>query len=408
MKEITTQQLLQDVNDIVSQCDRCGTCLTVCPLFGARDIESSSARGKNNIIRGMVQGVIKEEKQVSEVVNFCLLCRTCVDSCPNKIKTDDAMIGIRQYFAAKTGSPGTKYKLLGGLMKNRTLVKLSAGTLKVLRKIGVNNLVPSGMIPQEFTREQYLASFKGPGALGSGALAPRVILSDKSKIAYFKGCGMSMMFPDAVEETMNILKSLTNPLLLNNACCGLPHLAHGMRSDFLDMAKENILLFEKADIIVSDCASCSGTLKHMSTYFTNDSVWRERALAFSQKIMGLSEYLFQAGYKPRNQVTAKLTFHEPCHLGRGQGIQNQPRQLLKCTGNYVEMAGANTCCGGAGSFHIDYPDIAKSILDKKRMNIENSGAQIVVSECPTCLVQLNKAAEQSGGKFKVMHISQVI
>ena len=96
MKEITTQQLLQDVNDIVSQCDRCGTCLTVCPLFGARDIESSSARGKNNIIRGMVQGVIKEEKQVSEVVNFCLLCRTCVDSCPNKIKTDDAMIGIRQ------------------------------------------------------------------------------------------------------------------------------------------------------------------------------------------------------------------------------------------------------------------------------------------------------------------------
>jgi len=95
-------------------------------------------------------------------------------------------------------------------------------------------------------------------------------------------------------------------------------------------------------------------------------------------------------------------------LGRGQGIKNQPRQLLKAAGDFIEMTGSDTCCGGAGSFHIDYPDIATSILDKKRLNIENSGAHIVVSECPTCLVQLNKAAVQSGGKFKVMHISQVL
>jgi glycolate oxidase iron-sulfur subunit len=293
-------------------------------------------------------------------------------------------------------------------MKSRTLVKLSAGALKVMRKIGVNNLVPNGMAPSEFTRKQYLWSFRGPAALGSSVLPPPVGVSANSKVAYFKSCGMKMMFPNAVQETLNILKSLTTPQLIDNRCCGLPHLAHGLRSDFLDMAKENILLFEKNDVIVSDCASCSGTLKHIATYFADDPVWKERAVAFSQKVMGLSEYLFNVGYKPRNHVTAKLTFHEPCHLGRGQGIKNQPRQLLKTAGDYIEMVGANTCCGGAGSFHIDYPDIAQSILDNKRMNIENSGAQIVVSECPTCLVQLNKAAAQSGGKFRVMHISQVL
>jgi glycolate oxidase iron-sulfur subunit len=75
---------------------------------------------------------------------------------------------------------------------------------------------------------------------------------------------------------------------------------------------------------------------------------------------------------------------------------------------YVEMKGADACCGGAGSFHIDYPDVAGSLLEKKRTSIENTHADIVVTECPTCLVQMNKAAELSGGKFKVMHISQVL
>ena len=398
----------KDVEGIVSQCDRCGTCLTVCPLFGAKDIESSSARGKNNIARGLVQGVVKPSTEVLNIINFCLLCRTCVDNCPSKVKTDDAMIALRQYFADKNGSPGAKYKALGALMKNRTLVKLSAGTLKVLRKVGMNTMIPHGMAPSEFTRKQYLASFAGPAALGSAAPMSPIKLSDKSKVAYFKGCGMNMMFPDAVEGTLAILRTLNQPQLINNMCCGLPHLAHGLRTDFLELAKENISLFEKSDVIVSDCASCSGTLKHIGAYFIDDPVWKDRAAAFSQKIMGLSEYLVHVGYKSQNRVDTKLTFHEPCHLGRGQGIKNQPRQLLKATGNFIEMAGANTCCGGAGSFHIDYPDIAKSILEKKRINIENSGAQIVVSECPTCLVQLNKAAAQSGGKFKAMHISQVI
>jgi len=408
MEDTDKKSYLKDVEGIVSQCDRCGNCLTVCPLFGSKDIESSSARGKNNIARGMLQGVVKPSVEVLKIINFCLLCGTCVANCPSKVKTNDAMIALRQYFADKNGSPGAKYKALGILMKNRKLVKLSAVTFMVLRKSGMNKIIPNGMVPKEFTRKQYLTSFAGPAALGSFVPTSPIEFSNKSKVAYFKGCGMSMMFPDAVEGTLAILRTLTEPQLIDNMCCGLPHLAHGLRADFLEMAKTNISLFADADVIVSDCASCGGTLKHMATYFADDPVWKERATAFSGKIMGLSEYLVHVGYQPQQRVDATLTFHEPCHLGRGQGIKKQPRQLLKASGNFIEMTGSDTCCGGAGSFHMDYPDIAQSILDKKRLNIENSGAHIVVSECPTCLVQLNKAATQSGGKFKVMHISQVI
>lgn len=408
MNKTADQDLLGEAQRIVSQCDRCGSCRTVCPLFGAKNIEGSSARGKNNIARALAMGGLEPTPDVMAAVDFCLLCRACVDNCPSKVQTDEAMIAVRQYLANKNGGVGVKYRLLGGVMKRRPLVKMAASALGVMRKMGINKLVPFGMAPGEYSREQFLSAYAGPAALGTAVPASTTTVSANSKVAYFYGCGMRMMFPEAAEQTVNIMKSITNPQMVDNVCCGLPHLAHGQRADFLELAKENIRLYEDADVVVTDCASCSSTLKHIAGYFANDAEWKDRAAAFSKKVMGLTEYLAKAGYKPRQRVDAKITFHEPCHLGRGQGIKKQPRELLKAASNYVEMAGADTCCGGAGSFHIDYPEISNSVLDKKKQNIENSGAEIVVTECPICLAQMNKAAERSGGKFRALHISQVL
>jgi glycolate oxidase iron-sulfur subunit len=159
---------------------------------------------------------------------------------------------------------------------------------------------------------------------------------------------------------------------------------------------------------VCDCASCGAALKHLASYFTDDPQRKDQAAAFSRKVMDLTEYLVKVGYTPRQKVEAVFTYHDPCHLVRGQGIKNQPRDLLKGAGKFVEMKEADTCCGGAGSFHMDYPDISSKILNRKRQNIEKTGAAIVVTGCPGCLIQLTKAAKAGGGKFKAMHISQVI
>ncbi|MDU2063478.1 MAG: (Fe-S)-binding protein [Sporomusaceae bacterium] len=400
--------LLVQANEIVSQCDRCGTCLTVCPLFGAKNIEASAARGKNNLTRALYQGLLQPSDELEKSVNFCLLCRTCVDSCPNKVQTDEAMMFVRQYLADRSGGAAVKYKAIGQMMKNRSLVKLSATALTVLRKTNLQALVPFGMAPKEFSREKYMAAFAGPAVLKKTPIQKKPIITKNAKVAYFLGCGMKMMFPEAVKETKTLLQSLTKPQFVDNVCCGIPHLAHGLREDFLNLAKKNISLYEDADIVVSDCASCSSTLKQVAAHFTNDPLWQAKAQAFSEKIMDLTEYLVKAGYQPRQTTTAKVTFHEPCHLVRGQKLRTEPRALLQAAADYVEMKGSDSCCGGAGTFHMDYPDISDSLLDKKRQNIEDSAAQIVVTECPTCLVQMNKAAQKSGGKFKVMHISQIL
>lgn len=408
MSKVEETNPLVEVKNIVSQCDRCGTCRLVCPLFEVKDMEVSCARGKVNIARALAEGGLEPTAEVLASMNFCLLCRACVDSCPSKIKTDEAMIAVRQHFANQCGGASAKYKLVGGMLKRPALIKLAGSAVGLMRRLGARRLAPAGMIPRKYTRENFLAAFAGPAALGQPAPGQGAMDVSKAKVGYFYGCGMRMFFPEIAKDTLEVLRAVTEPVELDNVCCGLPHLAHGMKEDFLALAKENIRRSEHVDVIVSDCASCSGTLKHIAAHLANDPEWRDRAREFSGKILDLAEYLVQAGYQPRQRCDARLTFHEPCHLGRGQGIRKQPRELLKAAGQYVEMTGADSCCGGAGSFHLDYPEIADAVLAKKQANIVKSGAQVVVTECPVCLLQMRKAADRSGGKFTALHISQVI
>ena len=402
-----SQEKLAAARELVSQCDRCGNCLTVCPLFGSRDIESSAARGKNSILRAMADGGLEPTPEVRAALDFCILCQRCVENCPAKVKTDEAMILVRQYLADNAGGASLKYRFVGGVMGRPWMIKLGAAGLAVARKLGLNSLAPFGAAPDEYTRTHFLTAFAGPAALGTATPPSGAAVTKGSKVAYFKGCGMQILFPEAAAQTMKLLESITKPVTRDNVCCGLPHLAHAMGPDFRELAKENIRQFEDVDLVVSDCASCSGTLKHVGTYLADDPEWKDRAAAFSKKVMDLSEYLVKSGYTPRQKSTAKITYHDPCHLCRGQGIKKEPRSLLAAAGEYKEMKDSDVCCGGGGSFFMDYPEISDSIIDKKRKNIEATGADVVVTGCPGCLIQLNKAAKASG-KFKALHISQVL
>ncbi|MCE5262319.1 MAG: (Fe-S)-binding protein [Deltaproteobacteria bacterium] len=409
MDKMKGHDLLREAGNRVGRCDRCGTCLPVCPLFGVKGIEATSARGKNAVTRALAAGGIAPSREALDVVNFCLLCRACVDTCPAKVPTDEAMVDIRQHLTDLTGGPSVKYRLVGNVLKRPWVVKAGAAALSILRKTGLAGLFPYGMAPEEYTRDHFLTAFAGPAALGRPVPPSGVPVTGKSRVAVFKGCGMEMMFPEAAAQTRKLLATTTASLLVKpNVCCGLPHLAHGLRGEFLALARKNIGIFADTDIVVSDCASCGATLKHLGAFFADDPEWKERAEAFSAKVMDLTEYLARAGYQPRQKADALFTYHDPCHLVRGQGIVKPPRELLKAAGKFVEMKGADVCCGGAGSFHIDYPEAAAQILEKKRLSIEQTGAKVVVTGCPGCLIQLSKAAKASGGKFKAMHISQVI
>lgn len=396
---------LDKIQATVNQCDRCGACLTVCPVYAVTHRETAVARGKLATVRAMIEGGLTADSKIATAFEFCLLCKACTENCPSKVRTDEAMIEARQYTAEKLGRR-IKHQLIAGLLGNNVLIGLATGTLKLSRKAGLNGLLRS-LVPMEHTKSHFQEMAMGPAALPSLPEMTRPNMPQHARIAYFQGCAMKMFFPAASQATMKLLNKTAEVITTESVCCGMPQLVHGMANQAYALAKKNIISFANVDRIITDCASCGSSLKEYGHRLATDPKWAEQAREFSKKVMGLSEYLYEVGYHPTRKSALKVTYHDPCHLVRGQGIKKQPRELLKQVSEYVEMPQADKCCGGAGTFYLDFPEAAQKILTEKVKTIISTGVDIVVTECPACLMQLAKGEQQSG-HFEVLHISQVL
>jgi glycolate oxidase iron-sulfur subunit len=193
-------------------------------------------------------------------------------------------------------------------------------------------------------------------------------------------------------------------------CCGMPAIGYGRQDIMREMAKHNIAIFEGWDVdaIVTDCATCGSTLKEYGHFLAQDAEWAERAMAFSRKVRDISEYLVEIQLeKPRGRIDGTATYHDPCHLVRGQGVSAQPRQLLEIIDGLelVEMEEADWCCGSAGSQLITHYEDSLAILERKMDNVEATGADYVVSGCPGCQMQLTVGLKRRGldKRMRVVH-----
>jgi glycolate oxidase iron-sulfur subunit len=183
------------------------------------------------------------------------------------------------------------------------------------------------------------------------------------------------------------------------------------------MADANVKAFEGLDYVISDCATCTSALKDYAKFLA-DNPQREKAYReFGERVKDISQFLVDvlklpaSAYKPSAEAKGKkVTWHDPCHLNRHLGINAQPRQILKSIPgiDYVEMPNADRCCGMAGTFSTYYYELSKAIADKKLASIEATGADIVVSSCPGCQIQLIDGVMRQKMPVKVMHIMELI
>jgi glycolate oxidase iron-sulfur subunit len=173
-------------------------------------------------------------------------------------------------------------------------------------------------------------------------------------------------------------------------------------------AKHNIAIFEKAgvDVVITDCATCGSTLKDYQELLQQEAEWAPRAETFSSKVRDISEFLVEIPLeKPQGKVNARVTYHDPCHLRRGQHVWQQPRALLSLIDglDYVELPEADWCCGSAGSQLITHYETSIKVMDRKMDNLTSTGAQIIASGCPGCQMQLNTAIQRRGLNVRVVH-----
>jgi glycolate oxidase iron-sulfur subunit len=241
----------------------------------------------------------------------------------------------------------------------------------------------------------------------------------KYTVGYFTGCMTDFVFPELGKKIINFLNRNGVEVIVprGQGCCGAPvFLGAGDFATGRRMADTNVRAFEDLEYIITDCATCASAMKDYVKYLADTDERGQKYTGFAGKIKDITEFLVDvlelppSAYRVAPEFQGKtVTWHEPCHLGRYLGVKEQPRRILKSLPgiNFVEMPNADRCCGMAGTFSVYFYELSKKIADKKLADIESTGADIVVTDCPGCQIQLIDGITRSGLTQKVMHIMEL-
>ena len=241
----------------------------------------------------------------------------------------------------------------------------------------------------------------------------------KLKVGFFSGCMTDFVFPQTGKHIIEFLTRHEVEVILpkGQGCCGAPvYMGAGDLITGRKMADTNVKVFRDVDYIVSGCASCTCSLKDYPEYLADTPERKEAYKQFAGKVKDITEFLVDvlklpaSAYQSVPEAEGKVvTWHDPCHLNRYLKITRQPREILNSVNGitFKEMVRPDWCCGMAGAFSIYYYDLSKKIADKKMETIKDSGADIVVTDCPGCQIQLMDNITRKKLPVKVMHITEL-
>lgn len=405
-------------SQISDACVKCGKCIPVCTIHDINPDESTSPRGFLDLLAAYKEGNLELDKEAKKVFESCFLCTNCVEVCPSKLRVDNAIEEVRYDIAKKFGIAWYK-KLIFFFLRRRKILDLVAKLGYVFQSCAFKiqneneNVGMKARFSMPFIKKgRLLTSFNKKSFLNSN---PKIINNDGEKtIGFFVGCLANYFYIDTANAVLKIAKELkiNIDLMKDQMCCGAPQFFTGDFKSVEILAKKNIEYFEKKleklDAIVVPEATCSAMLKVDYEHFfimQNDLDWAKRAKYVSSKIYMASEYFYKFTFleeilKTKNKFNYSITYHDPCHARKMQGVFKEPRELLKTNYHFVEMSNSNACCGFGGvSMQTDYYDRALSVGLKKAQMIDESKASVVSAECSACRMQISNALEQNSSKI---------
>ena len=405
--------------DEIARCNRCGFCQVACPIFRSTGHEAGVARGRIALLRALIEGRLEWDRQLEEPLFACLLCGACTSNCFPAVATADLILDARSEYLDRVGR-GPLHKLLfqhllpypgrlrvaarAAALGKRSGLSKAARALGLLRIFG-RDFPRAEEIVERFPDRAFREKVQ-PGVVeGSGAL----------RIGYFIGCGTDIMCPQAAEATLGVLRGIGKTVhVLENCCCGLPAVSYGDRTVARELAERNMQLFAdgRFDVVVADCSSCAAFLKKYPTLFEKDDPRHAAAEAFAAAVRDLLELVASTENLslPEQAEKTIATYHDPCHASRGQGLVDQPRQILRSIPGleYRELPEADWCCGGAGSYALSHYELSRKVLDRKMDNLQQTGANLLVTSCPACIIHLGYGVRKRGLPVRVCHISELI
>ena len=404
----------------VNYCIRCGLCLWVCPTYKDSLRETESPRGRVVLVAKAIEGELDLTRNFKDHMYRCLDCLACNDICPVGIKPADLCLEARHAIHQATPTPPLKPILFRGIFPRTGLLEALTKPVALYDRTGlrkaVNAVGATSILPSQLRDMERMLPHKLP-LRGTRHQIPDVTPAKgerRAHVAYFLGCVQGVMMADGCRATVEVLAENGCDVITPSdvKCCGMPMVGYGFKDEAREMARHNIdLLLElNIDVIVTDCATCGSSLKEYPHWLANDPEYAERAKQFASKVRDISEFLVEIGIRtPEGKVDARVTYHDPCHLCRAQSIREQPREMLRAAGvELVEMEGADTCCGSAGTQLITHYHTSVGVLESKMDGVADTEAEVIASGCPGCQMQLSLGVKRRGLKARVVHPSQIL
>ncbi len=414
-------RLMRELEDQLVVCMKCGMCQSVCPVFDQTGREADVARGKLALLSGLMDSMFDDPQGVYERLNKCLLCGSCAANCPSGVSVQEIFLKARAILTGYQGLPPAKRLILRGMLANPRLfdrlTEWGARFQKLFTR-PVNEIVGtscarvmSPLIPNQFQDRHFRTLAPEPFHRQVQSLDTPAGTSGL-KVALFTGCLIDKLFPNIAHSTLKVLDHFGVGVYLpaNQACCGIPALSSGDLPTFHKLLAHNLERFQAAefDYLVTACATCTSTLHEVWPKMA-DERHRETAAELARRTLDINQFLVQktqfAAPKGAKGKPRSVTYHDPCHLKKSLKVFSEPRAVIEaspgCT--LVEMREPDWCCGMGGSFNLQYYDISKGIGMKKAAQIQATGAEVLATGCPACMIQISDMLSQAGAKIAVRH-----
>lgn len=393
------------------ECVKCGKCIPVCTIHRVNADEVTSPRGFIDLLGAYKKGNLELDKTAKDIFESCFLCTACVEACPKSLPTDMVIEQVRADVADKFGIAWFK-RLFFMLLRHRKLNDIAFKLGYTFQTCGfkikseIDSMKPRFSLPMIKT-DRLLPSLRKVSFLNSHE--ENIDNGGKRKVAVFIGCLANYNYVDIGESLLEILAKLEIDAFLakDQKCCGAPAYFTGDQYTVDVNAKHNIEYFESfgddIEAIIVPEATCSAMLKIDYEHFFHDQPeWKERAVKLKDKIFMATEWLqhhtqLEELLREKKQNTKIVTYHDPCHARKMQGVHQEPRNLIRQNYKIVEMSDPNSCCGFGGvTMQTEKYHLAKAAGTPKAAMIRATDADVVSAECSACRMQINNSMENMG------------
>ena len=405
-----------------ARCVHCGLCLNHCPTYRLWQLEADSPRGR---IRQMIlvnEGQMPLSSGFVDHIDKCLDCRSCETACPSGVEygklVEHARARIEQEYRRPWFTRVARDMVFNRLLPFPTRIAALAKFLRLYQRSGLQTIARVTGILKLLglaERERLLPRIDGEFFFGELGKTFPAVGERRARVAFFAGCIANVTFSKLNEATIRVLTANGCEVVVPGGqfCCGALAAHAGIRETARGLARKNIKAFESEqfDAILTNAAGCGSTLKEYDHLFSENEPEHAAAVAFRSKVRDVTEFLVGLGLTAKlKPVEVRVTYQDSCHLLHGQKVREAPRQLLRAIPGleFVELPYSDICCGSAGVYNVTQTEASLELLAEKMGYAKKTGAQVIATANPGCLLQMRAGAEIHGTGQEVLHVVELL